>query len=40
MPPLPRHKRMGFLSNLRNDDPDLVEGIEDGLESILYLGDG
>ena len=30
---------MGFLSDLRNDDPELAERIADGLESILYLGD-
>ena len=30
---------MGFLSDLRNDDAELVERIADGLESILCLGD-
>ena len=39
VPHLPGHERMGFLSDLRNDDPELAERIADGLESILYLGD-
>ena len=39
VPHLPGHKRMGFLSDLRNDDPELAERIADGFESILYLGD-
>ena len=30
---------MGFLSDLRNEDPELAERSADGLESILYLGD-
>ena len=30
---------MGFLSDLRNDDPELAKRIADGLGSILYLGD-
>ena len=30
---------MRFISDLRNDDPELTERIADGLESILYLGD-
>ena len=29
---------MGFLSDLRNDDPELAESVADGFESILYLG--
>ena len=39
VPYLPGHERMGFLSDLRNEDPELAERIADGLESILYLGD-
>ena len=39
VPHLPGHEHMEFLSNLRNDDPELAERIADGLESILYLGD-
>ena len=39
VPHLPGHGRMGFLSDLRNDDPELAESIADGIESILYLGD-
>ena len=30
---------MGFLSDVRNDGPELAGRIADGLESILYLGD-
>ena len=30
---------MGFLLDLRNDDPELDERIADRLESILYHGD-
>ena len=30
---------MGFLWDLRNDDPELAGRIADELESILYLGD-
>ena len=39
VPHLPGHERMGFLSDVRNDDPELTERIADVLESILYLGD-
>ena len=39
IPHLPGHERMGFLSDLRNDDLELAERIAEGFESILYLGD-
>ena len=37
VPHLPGHERMGFLSDLRNDDPYPAERIANELESILYL---
>ena len=39
VPHLPGHERMGFLSHLRNDDPETAERTADGREPILYLGD-